>query len=162
MANRERTIRDDAVRLEAILPRLMRVLLPSPEVDPLGAIPLGQIRLMRTLSAGPRLAADAGHELGLSPSALSQMVHRLEEAGLVQREDFATDKRHRQLRLTPEGVHRMAERSRIRAERAETALVHLTAEERAQLIHLLERVVAGETALGPLTAIAEASRRSPY
>jgi hypothetical protein len=56
----------------------------------------------------------------------------------------------------------MAERSRIRAERAETALVHLTAEERAQLIHLLERVVAGETALGPLTAIAEAPRRSPY
>ena len=142
----------DAERLEALLPRLMRVLLPSTEEDPLGHIPLGQMRLMRCLLKGPRPAGEVGDELGLSPSALSQMVHRLEEAGFVRRDGCPEDKRQRHLSLTPEGEERMAARSRIRARRAAMALERLPDADRQTLLAILDRLVAEEPKLGPLTA----------
>jgi len=160
--DRIESIEVDAERLEALLPRLMRVLLPSVEEDPLGGLPLGQIRLMRAVAPGPKLAADAGAELGLSPSALSQMVQRLEEAGLIRREEFPEDKRHRSLCLTEAGAARMADRRRLRAHRARSLLDRLSADERSTLLCLLERLVTEDVVVEPISAAAEVAKGSPF
>ena len=150
------------MRLEALMPRLMRVLLPLPDNDPLGGIPLGQLRLMRVLENGPRVAAEVATELGLSASSLSQMVARLEEAGLIHRASSPEDKRHRTLRLTDEAQCRMAERRQIRARHAETALAKLPPNEREALLRAIETLVEEESGVAPLTAVGEIAQGTPF
>ncbi|MGV3613969.1 MAG: MarR family winged helix-turn-helix transcriptional regulator [Fimbriimonas sp.] len=152
----------DAERLEELVPRLMRVLLPSAEADPLAALPIGQLRLMRALGNGARIAAEVGAELGTSPSALSQMVHRLEEAGLLKREECAEDKRHKTLRLTEAGACRMAERRRLRAERAQAMLTRISEAERHAFLEVLERMVTDVPPGEPKSAAAEVVKGSPF
>lgn len=157
-----RSLEEDALKLEGLLPQLMRVLIPMVDCDPLGGIPLGQLRLIRSLEHGPRTAGEVGAELGLSPSSLSQMVARLEEVGLLHREGDPEDRRHRRLRLTDEATRRLAERSHLRARQAETALAKLTPTDRAALLSAIEKMVADEPGVGPLTSVGEVSRGTPF
>lgn len=150
------------MRLEALMPRLMRVLLPLPDNDPLGGIPLGQLRLMRVLENGPLVASEVASELGLSASSLSQMVARLEEAGLIHRSCSPEDKRHRTLQLTEEANRRMEERRQLRARHAETALAKLPPEQRETLLRAIEALVEEEEGVGPLTAVGEIAQGTPF
>lgn len=150
------------MRLEALMPRLMRVLLPLPDNDPLGGIPLGQLRLLRVLEDGPRPASEVAAELGLSASSLSQMVARLEEAGLLHRDCAPNDKRHRTLHLTEEANRRMDERRQIRARHAESALAKLPEMERETLLRAIETLVEEEPGIAPLTAVGEVAQGTPF
>lgn len=148
-------------RLEALLPRLMRVVLPSSDADPMGHLPVAQIRLIRVIGETDRAASDVAEELGVSLSALSQMVSRLEEAGLVHKYDLPDDRRCRMLGLT-ESAHRLAEYRRLmRSHCADSALAKLSPEEQETLLHLLCKLV-GPARLGPSVAVAETADRNPF
>jgi DNA-binding MarR family transcriptional regulator len=140
----------------------MRVLLPLPDNDPLGGIPLGQLRLMRVLENGPLLASEVATELALSASSLSQMVARLEEAGLIHRACSPEDKRHRTLQLTDEAKCRMAQRRQLRARHAETALAKLPPDQRETLLRAIETLVEEEDGMAPLTAVGEMAQGTPF
>lgn len=122
------------------LPRVLRLLLPNPDSDPLGSLPIGQLRLVRALETGPRIANEVGEELGLSPSALSQMVARLIEAGFVQRTGCQQDKRHRELRLTERGAELLRTHMVLRIGRAENLLQRLSPADRASFLESLEKL----------------------
>lgn len=151
----------DGERFESLIPRLMRVILPASDADPCGHLPIGQIRLLRALETGERTTSEVGEELGLSASALSQMVHRMEEAGLVARRDHPDDRRQRTLMITPAAQALMLQRRALRSRHAEFALARLEPGERQTLIHLLAKI-AGSSPIGPVSAAAETSDRSPY
>jgi MarR family transcriptional regulator, temperature-dependent positive regulator of motility len=81
--------------------------------------------------------------LGIDTASVSQMVDRLEKAGLINRRVSLTDRRARVLRLKPAGT-RLRRRLRPALLAAqERILAPLSRDERVSLIDLLARVVEG-------------------
>lgn len=78
--------------------------------------------------------------LAVTAPNITAWVMKLEERGLVVREQSKTDRRSQMLRATPEGeaLAARATQSILEAERA--CLSHLTPAERAMLIELLHKV----------------------
>jgi len=133
---------DDAARLEALLPQVLGVLFHSGDEDPLRHNSVGQIRLMRTLMAGSRTASDLSHQLGLSPSSLTQMASRMITAGLVSKELDTEDRRVRKLSLTPAGRHMMEGRKTTRAVTAAKLLDAMDKQKIALFIEILEEIAS--------------------
>jgi DNA-binding MarR family transcriptional regulator len=82
--------------------------------------------------------------LGLSHSAAVRLADRLARAGLVRREPGA-DGRSVSIRLTEEGAALVAEIRQAREAALEALLAPLSAEQRAQLTALHEKLLAGIT-----------------
>jgi DNA-binding MarR family transcriptional regulator len=131
-----------AERLESLLPQVMGALFPHVEDDPLGHLPVGQLRLLRLLSQGPQSVTDLANRLHLSLSALTQMGNRLVAAGLVVKVDAPEDRRVRLLSLSQEAERMLAVRSSCRARSALAALAALPDEKLHVLVGLLEEVAA--------------------
>ncbi len=131
-----------AIRLEAMLPRLMRSLFnPDPE-DPLIELPMAQLRVMRTLFVGDRTVSDLSEDFALSMSACTQMINRLESMGLVARRGDTDDRRVRHIGLSEEGRHKMLERRRRRVDRAKKVLAGMEESEQNQVVSVLEKLLA--------------------
>lgn len=80
--------------------------------------------------------------VGTAPSVLVDPLRKLERRGLLQRERDAADRRQHRVRLTPAGNAFHADAT-LRIEQVEQALTRdLSAEDRAQLLALLQAVVA--------------------
>ncbi|HVL39143.1 MAG TPA: MarR family winged helix-turn-helix transcriptional regulator [Fimbriimonadaceae bacterium] len=133
-------VSQQAAQLEALLPKLMKLMSPPGENDPLGHLPLGQLRMIRALSAGPRTVCDLGEELGLSPSSVSQMTQRLADAGLLVKGDDPDCRRNRRVCLSDEGRLAAGRRRDLRRARAEHVLRALAPTEREALLELLQRL----------------------
>lgn len=73
-------------------------------------------------------------------STLVQIIDRLESRDLVVREVSAQDRRSHALRLTAEGAKMLAELKEIALKHEEDIAHRLSAEERATLMQLLDRV----------------------
>ncbi len=78
--------------------------------------------------------------LGIQPGSASEVFAKLESAGLIQRTPSDTDRRTADITLTGEGRVRAAEALEQRNRRHEEMFSCLSAEEKAQLLSLLEKV----------------------
>lgn len=80
--------------------------------------------------------------LGVQPGSASEVLNKLEQAGLISRTPSETDHRTTDIRLTPDGEALEKEASAKRVERHEQMFAVLSEEEKDTLIALLERVNA--------------------
>ncbi len=133
---------ESGLKLEALLPQALLALFPSSGPDPLADVPVGQLRLLRLLMRSPLTGKELAHRLELSCSALTQMANRMERAGLIVREEDASDGRVRWIRLSEKAEEML--RRRI-AWRSASAAHRLQAMEPARieaLIELLESLIS--------------------
>ena len=80
--------------------------------------------------------------VGLSPSAVSHLVHRLVGAGLCERKDDPVDRRQKRIRLTKEGQALIKRLMQSRVADTRTSIEPLSPATREQLSQVLELVTA--------------------
>lgn len=80
--------------------------------------------------------------LGVQPGSASEVLNKLEQAGMILRTPSETDHRTMDIRLTPDGKALAKEASAKRAERHEQMFAVLSDEEKDTLLALLEKVNA--------------------
>jgi DNA-binding MarR family transcriptional regulator len=84
---------------------------------------------------------ELGSALGIDRSTMVSLIDQLESAGLARRRPSATDRRAREIAITPKG-RRLLQRARALIARVEDeVLAGLTAEERRELLGLLRRAL---------------------
>lgn len=134
------TLEQRAELLEALLPRVMRSLYCAHDDDPLSEIPLAQLRVIRVLYAGGKTISELATELSHSVSSATQIIHRLEETGLVER-SRGEDKRVRHLALTAEGRRLMDERRSRRVKRATSILMEMSEDDQYAVINGMQKLI---------------------
>jgi DNA-binding MarR family transcriptional regulator len=82
---------------------------------------------------GPARLTALANRAGVTQPAMTQLISRLEEGGLVRREADIADGRVVQVAITDEGRVMMARRRAARAERLAVILTQLSPEQRAAL-----------------------------
>lgn len=145
-----------ARELETLLPRVIRSLHRDGMQDPLREIPIAQARVLILLQDGPTTPSKMSAELGMTPSAISQVIKRLRLGGWILHSEDDEDLRVRHLRLSEFGAAQMEARLSQRACSAEAKVIQLDEAEKAELIRILQKVVdlpGGERR--PLVDIAE-------
>jgi MarR family transcriptional regulator, lower aerobic nicotinate degradation pathway regulator len=84
---------------------------------------------------------ELGAAMGIDPSTMVSLIDQLEAAGLAERRLRPTDRRAREVVITPKG-RRALKRARQLALQVEDDVLHgLTASERRQLLTLLRRAL---------------------
>jgi DNA-binding MarR family transcriptional regulator len=97
---------------------------------------------------------ELGSAMGIDRSTMVSLIDQLENAGLAKRRPSATDRRAREIVITPKG-RRLLERARAMiAETEDDVLGGLTAKERDDLIRLLRRAL-DSAPMQPLWSAAE-------
>lgn len=86
-------------------------------------------------------AATLQDTLGMTKGAISKILTRLEQKGLLQRVYQTQDKRAQHLSLTPAGKRLAPRLTRLADNNDAHFFGHLTATERAVLVHLLKDIV---------------------
>jgi len=137
-ANERRTLRA-FVRAVALVEPLQRELAAS------HGISLGDLHAVRTLARlGEVPVSRYGAELGLARSTITNLVDRLERAGLVVRVASPSDRRVTLVGLTESGRETMEARPRFSESDVARGILALDATDQATLAELLERIVATE------------------
>ena len=98
--------------------------------------------LILLLETGGMTQKELTARLGVQPGSASEVLNKLEQAGLILRTPSETDHRTTDIRLTPDGEALAKEASAKRADRHEQMFAVLSEEEKDTLIALLERVNA--------------------
>jgi DNA-binding MarR family transcriptional regulator len=129
-----------AARLERIFPQVMRAIYWPHAEDPLSELSVAQIRLVRMLYLGSRSHSAIGEELGISLSAVTQLVNRLEREGIVERVEDESDRRIKIVRLTAKGQAMMRERQERRVNGVVDVLSKLSTAEQETILTSLERL----------------------
>jgi MarR family transcriptional regulator for hemolysin len=84
---------------------------------------------------------ELGSVLGIDRSTMVSLIDQLESAGLARRRPSATDRRAREIAITPKG-RRLLQRARgLIAQVEDQVLGGLTADERRELLTLLRRAL---------------------
>jgi DNA-binding MarR family transcriptional regulator len=114
--------------------RIERLLGLFRSLSPPSGLSLTAAATLATLErSGPsRLTSLAARE-GVTQPAMTQLIARLQESGLVSRTADPADGRVVQVRLTDEGRATLARRRAVRAERLAEVLARLSPEEQAAL-----------------------------
>jgi DNA-binding MarR family transcriptional regulator len=136
---------DTPARLRAAIGKLSRRLRPTAAGSAAGLTPTRASILLHVVREGRVRVSELAAAEGINPTMLSRVAADLAEAGLVQRQSDAADRRAAWLKSTAAG-RRLAER--IRRERSgalAAALQELTSDQRAAL----------EAALPALEALAD-------
>ena len=102
-----------------------------------------QLRLIRELRNGPLTMSQIAHLLGVSNAAVTGIADRLEQSGLVQRFQDATDRRVVSVRLTPAGDAVQGNNHQRAVEWTRDVLAKLDPEEVATFGALLAKMEAG-------------------
>jgi len=97
-----------------------------------------QATALRELT-GPMTMSELAERMSCEPSNATVVVDRLEGQGLLERRPHATDRRAKQLILTPDGTALRERLLQLLAE--ESPLAGLTPEEQAALQDLLQRAI---------------------
>ncbi len=95
-----------------------------------------------------------GSAMGIDPSTMVALIDQLESAGLAKRRPSATDRRAREITITPKGRRLLQRSRRMISETEDEVLAGLTAEERSELVSLLRRALESAPAQ-PLWTSAE-------
>src|SRR5687767_1998703 len=102
-------------------------------------VPRATLLLGLTLKSEPAGMSELGESLGMSPRNMTVLVDGLEKEGLVRRVSHRHDRRIKLVELTPAG-RRVAEQDLGPSQLAAASLFDdFTAEERADLLRLLEK-----------------------
>jgi MarR family transcriptional regulator, transcriptional regulator for hemolysin len=94
--------------------------------------------------AGAREGAiqqELGSALGIDRSTMVSLIDQLESAGLAQRRPSATDRRAREIAITPEGRRTLQRARQLISQVEDEVLAGLSAEERGELLALLRRAL---------------------
>jgi DNA-binding MarR family transcriptional regulator len=83
--------------------------------------------------SGPRRLTGLAVQEGVTQPAMTQLIARLQDAGLVRREADPGDGRVVQVRLTDQGRDTLARRRAVRAERLAVILDRISPQDRAAL-----------------------------
>jgi DNA-binding MarR family transcriptional regulator len=84
---------------------------------------------------------EIGSAMGIDPSTMVSLIDELEGAGLAKRRPHPTDRRAREVAITPKG-RRLLERARRMAIQVEDEVLRgLTGAERRELLRLLRRAL---------------------
>ena len=114
------------------------------EVATSHGISLGDLYAVRVLARlGEVPVSRYGAELGLARSTITNLVDRLERAGLVARLASPSDRRVTLVHLTTSGLEAMESRARIADSDLGRRLFALEDSDLVTLAEILERVVAG-------------------
>ena len=109
-------------------------------------ISLGDLYAVRVLAGlGEVPVSRYGAELGVPRSTITNLVDRLEHAGLVARVASASDRRVTLVRLTETGQDAVEARTRISESDVGRGILALDASDQTTLAELLERVVASQS-----------------
>lgn len=102
----------------------------------------GQFGVLTVIDKNPGLSqTQLGNALGIDRSTVVAVIDRLESRGLVIRAAAPSDRRSHALRLSEEGVRLLRRlEERVRAHERHIAR-HLSAEDHALLVKLLDRIV---------------------
>jgi DNA-binding MarR family transcriptional regulator len=98
-----------------------------------------QATALRELS-GPMTMSELAERMGCEPSNATVVVDRLEGQGMLERRPHPSDRRAKQLVLTPAGTEQRARLLELLSE--ESPLAGLTKEEQGVLHDLLQRAVS--------------------
>ena len=141
-------LKDQAERVEQIIPMIARRLFVIDPAHPLAEMPIAQLRLCSLLrSQESPTMSQVAEELRISVSAVTQLADRLERSGMVERVSGAStsggerDRRARHLRLTERGRELMQSRSDLRQRGARMALSHLSPDDRKRVLEALETLL---------------------
>jgi DNA-binding MarR family transcriptional regulator len=106
-------------------------------------ISFGDLHAVRVLSRlGEAPVSRYGAELGLARSTITNLVDRLERAGLVARAASPTDRRVTLVRLTPTGMHAVDAVATVAESDVARRVLALPESDQAALAELLERLIA--------------------
>jgi DNA-binding MarR family transcriptional regulator len=112
-------------------------------LSPADGLSLTAAATLATLErSGPRRLTALAVQEGVTQPAMTQLIGRLREAGLVRREADPGDGRVVQVRLTDQGRDTLARRRAVRAERLAVILDRISAEDRAALAAALPAIDA--------------------
>lgn len=134
----KRASRIRAERIEGLLPRIMRMLYRTTEDSLLSELPLAQMRIVRLLYSGSSTVTSLGEELGLTSSAITQLLNRLQEIGFVERVEDPADRRVKHVALTELARARMRARQERRIGRMQIALERLSPERQCEILEAIE------------------------
>jgi DNA-binding MarR family transcriptional regulator len=84
---------------------------------------------------------EIGATMGIDPSTMVALIDQLEAAGLAKRRPRATDRRAREVALTPKGRRVLAQARKLAMGVEDDVLRGLSAAERRQLLALLRRAL---------------------
>jgi MarR family 2-MHQ and catechol resistance regulon transcriptional repressor len=117
---------------------LERLAAQSLESTGVGLSDFGVMEML--LNKGAQPVNQIGRRIGLTSGAITTAVDRLEECGLVARENDPKDRRARIVRLTPPGAKRAAELFAAHKKVMDSAAERLPRKDLAALIALLKRL----------------------
>ena len=110
----------------------------------------GQHRALELLRPeGPMTQRDLTERLGIQPGSASELVGKLERAGLISRTPSETDRRTADITLTPAGLARREEGAGREREVRQEMFAALTEEEKTTLLGLLEKLHAAWRQMRP-------------
>ena len=92
--------------------------------------------------SGPRRLTALAVQEGVTQPAMTQLIARLQDSGLVRREADPADGRVVQVRLTDQGREMLARRRAVRAERLAGILARISPEDQAALAAALPAIDA--------------------
>jgi MarR family transcriptional regulator, transcriptional regulator for hemolysin len=84
---------------------------------------------------------ELGAAMGIDPSTMVSLIDELETSGLAKRRPHPTDRRAREVVITPKGRRALERARRLATEVDDEVLRGLTAAERRQLLTLLRRAL---------------------
>ncbi len=103
----------------------------------------GQRRILSILTEeGSITQRELTLRLGIQPGSASEVISKLENAGLLVRETNSDDHRTADLRLTEEGRRQAVEAAREKKRRREEMFSCLNEDEKQTLLALLEKIYA--------------------
>jgi DNA-binding MarR family transcriptional regulator len=144
----DKEIVQQAIILEATLPRIMRRIFTLAINHPAGDLPVAQLRTCSfLLNVGASSTTELAEELGVSVSAATQIADRLEKCGFVERMSDRHDRRIKILALTEQGKALMTERRNRRLSRVTEILDTIPAEKRDTIMAAVETLLDATVSL---------------
>jgi len=126
-----------AVDLLKVFKGIPRPVPPAPMRD----LTVGQLRLLFLLRRSPQPMGAIAETFGLSSTAATGFVDRVEKHGLLERRHRSDDRRIVECVLTPAGERFLEELSGIRLDAVRTALNTLSPRQLAKFHRLVRRII---------------------
>lgn len=101
-----------------------------------------QMRILLVLRDEPMTQKQLTERLRIQPGSLSEILTKVERAGLVEKQRSATDRRNYELRLTDEGRRQADWFETAQTEQADLLMAPLDEAQKAQLAALLDTLIA--------------------
>jgi DNA-binding MarR family transcriptional regulator len=112
------------------------------EVAPMGLTAMQWTPLLRMAAGQADTAAELARVVGMDTGAMTRMLDRLEQKGLIRRARSADDRRVIKLELTEEGLHKAHQIPPLLAKVSNAHLADFTEADRETIKGLLRRMLA--------------------